>query len=733
MVKQDQNEIPFLYAFIMYVLGLLLFLEWLYPIGQITDTSNMNLFLVYALFCFVISLLQTRWWLSFLLKGFGMLFIIQALFFESSFFSMDWMLYMVDDFQWNVEALFSQRWYELTPLFRSTLFLVLIWLMSYLIHYWFVVVKRILLFVILTFIYLAVLDTFTAYKVGLSIIRPFVLAFIALGLSNFFRVLYDEGIRYAWARKNPRWIIPIIVTVLAASIIGVSAPKFGPQWSDPVPYIQAVTGYGNGSGGTVQKVGYGEDDSRLGGSFVQDDTVVFQAKVNEKHYWRIESKDIYTGKGWERSEELAYMEQTNSLSYNSFSQQVETEALEGEVEFAEPLKIKKLLYPYGTEKVEVDTNVRLLVDEELGEARTQINGKDISLKGYKLQYNHPSFPIELMKESFPNDSGDAEMRKRYLQLPETLPDRVYELAADITSDDYNRYDKVRSVEKYFSRNGFVYQISDVPVPSKDQDYVDQFLFDSQLGYCDNYSTSMVVMLRTLGIPARWVKGFTSGERIERGASTGKEFDVYEVTNKNAHSWVEVYFPKVGWVPFEPTQGFSNLAEFDVSTGTSSTDDTLDAPETETNPQEQQENIKKKEEETAVEASSSATKEKNPFSMNLFVYAGIVMLLGVTFMLYCRRFQLQTAFIERKLMQNPDAQTYQEAYHHLLKLLKRNGIPRDSDQTLREYAKRIDIRYDTDSMGQLTNVYERMLYNNEKNKSTTEITQLWKNLIKRIMG
>src|SRR5690606_34249781 len=101
----------------------------------------------------------------------------------------------------------------------------------------------------------------------------------------------------------------------------------------------------------------------------------------------------------------------------------------------------------------------------------------------------------------------------------------------------NQYEKVRAIEKYFSRNGFVYQISDVAVPGEEEDYVDQFLFDTKAGYCDNFSTSMVVMLRTLDIPARWVKGFTSGDIIESNINDG-EYDVYEVTNANAHSWVE---------------------------------------------------------------------------------------------------------------------------------------------------------------------------------------------------
>ncbi|MBO1913308.1 transglutaminase domain-containing protein, partial [Microvirga sp. 3-52] len=99
----------------------------------------------------------------------------------------------------------------------------------------------------------------------------------------------------------------------------------------------------------------------------------------------------------------------------------------------------------------------------------------------------------------------------YLQLPNELPARVGELAEKITNSSENVYDKTKAIERYFSRNGFVYDQKDVAVPAEDQDYVDQFLFETKNGYCDNFSTSMVVMLRTIGIPARWVKGFAPGE------------------------------------------------------------------------------------------------------------------------------------------------------------------------------------------------------------------------------
>src|SRR5690606_16184068 len=81
-------------------------------------------------------------------------------------------------------------------------------------------------------------------------------------------------------------------------------------------------------------------------------------------------------------------------------------------------------------------------------------------------------------------------------------------------------------------------------------------------YCDNFSTSMVVMLRSLDIPARWGKGFNEG--VELTDANGVATDVYEITNNNAHSWVEAYMPGVGWMLFEPTIGFTGSSQLEFA-------------------------------------------------------------------------------------------------------------------------------------------------------------------------
>ncbi|SFB14405.1 Transglutaminase-like enzyme, putative cysteine protease [Lentibacillus halodurans] len=727
------TKIPFLYTSLLYICAFILFLEWLYPVNQIGDVTNMTVFIIYTLFCFFISMLGVKWWLSMPLKGFGLLFVIDSLFMAPPMLSRMWVEQLLAELGFNLNALFAQQWYEMTPLFRSVLFLLLIWMLSYLLYYWFIVMKRIFIFILLTFIYLSLLDTFTVYDANAAIVRTFIVSFTALGMSNFFKEMNRESIRFPWVKKAPVWVVPLAAVVLFSTLIGYAAPKFDSQWPDPVPFIHSAAenagGLGNGAG--IQKVGYGENDSRLGGSFVQDYSPVFQAAAQDEHYWRVETKDVYTGKGWEKSRDPQFeLQQHSNITFTTFSENVETEEFNTILDFQDERYMEKLVYPYGISQVEPEENVDLQLENRFGEIRTERNGDGIHLDQYTITYETPSFAIDELREASPEDDPET-IKEHYTQLPDDLPDRVGELAADVTEADNNRYDQARSIESYFGRNGFAYQISDVPVPEENQDYVDQFLFESQVGYCDNYSTSMVVLLRSLDIPARWVKGFTSGEVVQHG-DTEDDYDIYEVTNANAHSWVEVYFPGSGWVPFEPTQGFSNLTDFHMNLDETDQDDTEDSPDLET-PEEQSE--EQLEEEETTPAAAQNDNNFGNFEMNWwYVLISVAVASLIVFLFYRTRFRWKTAYLFRKLQRRNDAKTFQDAYHCLLDLLAHQGLAKKPDQTLREFANRIDARYSTDTMNHLTKHYEQILYKNEVNdQETVKLSQLWKNLMKQIMA
>lgn len=115
-----------------------------------------------------------------------------------------------------------------------------------------------------------------------------------------------------------------------------------------------------------------------------------------------------------------------------------------------------------------------------------------------------------------NMKDPAAIRRTYLQLPTTLPGRVQALAKDIIQGSETRYDAVQAVKTYLADHA-EYTL-DTRMPPRGTDFVDDFLFVTRQGYCNHFSTAMIVLLRAEGIPARWVKGFGPGKpmRTSRG-------------------------------------------------------------------------------------------------------------------------------------------------------------------------------------------------------------------------
>lgn len=157
------------------------------------------------------------------------------------------------------------------------------------------------------------------------------------------------------------------------------------------------------------------------------------------------------------------------------------------------------------------------------------------------------------------------VRDRYLQTSDTVTDRTRELTREIVGEETNPYRQSVLIEQWL-RNNITYDL-EVGLPPKGQDLVDYVLFDYQYGYCEHYASAMTVMLRTLGIPARVVVGYSPGQR---DTATGG----FLYRQQNAHAWVEAFFPGYGWIPFEPTAN-RPLGEFNSELVTSENVDTRD--------------------------------------------------------------------------------------------------------------------------------------------------------------
>ena len=143
----------------------------------------------------------------------------------------------------------------------------------------------------------------------------------------------------------------------------------------------------------------------------------------------------------------------------------------------------------------------------------------------------------------------AAVERKFLELPPSTPGVVAETARKIRGDydTATPYDAARAVERYLIYDGgFVYNL-DVSYRRADK-AVEEFLGDGKEGFCTQFATSMALILREMDVPSRVVYGATTGEEVDDGE--------YVVTGSNMHTWVEVYFPGVGWYPFNPTPGFS---------------------------------------------------------------------------------------------------------------------------------------------------------------------------------
>lgn len=172
-------------------------------------------------------------------------------------------------------------------------------------------------------------------------------------------------------------------------------------------------------------------------------------------------------------------------------------------------------------------------DEVLGDRNTR--------SGYR--YSMTVQIPELTKEDLLAVTGTPDADPRYLAVPSTThTDDVRERALEVTEDAQGQYEQALALQTYFrdTRN-FEYDTR-VP-PARSDDAVWDFLED-RTGYCVQYATSMTVMARALGIPARLAVGFLPGTLDAEGQ--------YVVTGRLSHAWPELLFPEIGWVRFEPT-------------------------------------------------------------------------------------------------------------------------------------------------------------------------------------
>ena len=394
--------------------------------------------------------------------------------------------------------------------------------------------------------------------------------------------------------------LPILLIITLVMAAGLFVPSIKPILTDPYTAWKEARGEevgsfvgdkGVGSGITKNtgdsRSGYSRNDEQLGSGFKFDYSPVMTVTTTKRSYWRGETKALYNGGGWEEAPEEKREESVQSIARN------QKLVPNGRPETAKVKKIdqtftmiRKDKFPvlFGAGPVE---SVVAVFGAGPVESVVTVDGEQKALP--RLDWLPSSWELRLPGKTTPYPktysivseaavldeaalrSGTAagpvkDLPSFYLQLPDELPQRVRDLAAELTKDAASPYDKVNKLVSYLQLN---YTYTNEPDLSKrkSDDFVDAFLFEMKEGYCDYFSTALAVLTRANGIPSRWVKGYSPGSlpvdpdmlrmQGESGIDTNPEgAGTYTVRNSDAHSWVEVYFEGYGWLPFEATAGFT---------------------------------------------------------------------------------------------------------------------------------------------------------------------------------
>ncbi len=293
----------------------------------------------------------------------------------------------------------------------------------------------------------------------------------------------------------------------------------------------------------------------LGGERNVTERPVMQISSVDGRYWRAVAFDTFTGRQWLNTSttEVEYDAEVSIPVIDWAARSVVTQTVtvlspNGSILFGAP-DVLRASVPVGgiVTPIFAAPDAEEMAPDEAEitwiRSRTPLNEGD----SYTVASNYTAVTIRELEEA--GTEYPQQISERYLQLPETFSPRVEALAREVTQGQETPYAVAKAIERFLRSN---YEYNDaIAAPSEEQDPVEYFLFDVRQGYCDYYATSMVVMLRSLGIPARTASGYAEG-------TYDNETGTFIITERDAHTWVEVYFPQYGWIEFEPTAGESTL-------------------------------------------------------------------------------------------------------------------------------------------------------------------------------
>lgn len=532
---------------------------------------------------------------------------------------------------------------------------------------------------------------------------------------------------------------------------------------------------------SINATGFGNKD-RLGGNLKLSKTHVMNVKSEYANlYLKASSKAFYNGHSWYEPNEQLIPLGKNLTSYSKEIKLDSDELINGinkvlgdkkndaifkpakaEIEFKN-LKTKSLFIPTKTNLLTFKESISLFYDNEkmISVNNTKNNGfqytieynnimrnseefKAIIRKSYKGCYYNDIFTdntksklnnttphIVTSKDTVINTFADSRPQsalnlsdsdalkekaeiiyRRYTQLPDTVTTRVRNLAKDITKYKYNTYEKAKAIETYLSDN-YPYTLTPGNAPRK-KDFVDYFLFDGKKGYCTYYASAMTVLLRCIDIPARYVEGYILPPETDKKG-------IYNVTNQQAHAWVEVYFEGFGWIPFEPTSPFVTNMYSDATTSTKVSNDMLDTGYTDYMDMIEKYRNRSDNESSGFEYTDLDTTENSKNNIPLLVLIIVASVIGfilLGFAILVLINVLKLYFHLRKIRKCDPNSSVLMSYSYILKVLGSQNIVFKPGETPSEFGIRIEktidfksYSFNKTSFTIITNHYIKARYSN----------------------
>jgi len=315
---------------------------------------------------------------------------------------------------------------------------------------------------------------------------------------------------------------------------------------------------------------------RLGGTASPTDDPVMQAKVPQRALLRATVKNEYTGLSWADTTSgrryLFVSPRFSSMRRDLFDQDrpKESALLPGsrtlevilQQDAASTLFLtQRFLAPKGENIVSYFSP-----SSEVFATRSLAAGDRYTFSGRLLDAASQGVRRAVLAAHDPVDPYYESVKSTYLQLPASVEPEVHRLAHELTQGFAHDFDRAAALCLYL-QHSFPYSLTQSEPPLT-RDFVSWFLLEEKRGYCTSFASSLTVLARACGLPARYVEGYAANPDAD---------GVARVTQRDAHAWTEIYFPGFGWLTFDPTPGAGNAPDYNSGDSSMPPDDPSDTP------------------------------------------------------------------------------------------------------------------------------------------------------------